>query len=280
MHPIALFVLAAAVQGQDFSWSGDLATGRLLSIRNISGDVRIEPASGRTVMVTAVRHAGRRGNPEDVEIRREETAEGLIFCVIYPSMRDRDGCTEEGRRNRRGRWDDDHDRNDTRVEFTVRLPAGVRLNAGTVSGTVEGRGMRAEVEATSVSGDVRLGDVTASLVEARSVSGDIELRNVQADEVGAETVSGDVAYSGAIRPRGAYDFKTLSGDIVLRVPRNIGAEVTASTFSGSFHSSFPVITGTSGRATRRQRVSGTIGDGSARIRLESFSGNVELLEGR
>lgn len=167
------------------------------------------------------------------------------------------------------------------MHFTVRVPAGVRLRASTVSGDVFASGLRANVDLSSVSGDVRLRDVTAQAVEAQSVSGDIELIDVHADEVGAQTVSGDVDFSGEIRRGGDYDFQTLSGDVVLRVPRGIGAEVTASTFSGDFETSFPFTsTGVQRESkwARRQRINGTIGDGGATIRLQSFSGDVEILE--
>jgi DUF4097 and DUF4098 domain-containing protein YvlB len=142
-------------------------------------------------------------------------------------------------------------------------------------------GLRGDVEASSVSGDVRLRDVTGHAVEARSVSGDLELLEVRAEEVGAETVSGDVVFSGEVRRGGEYDFQTLSGDVVLRLPAAVGAEVTASTFSGAFDSAFR-LTSRAERRSRfgpnRQRVSGTLGGGGATIRVESFSGNIELRE--
>lgn len=269
---IGMLMVLALAQGQDFQWSGTLAAGQRLTVKNLAGDVRVEPASGRTASVNATRRAGRRGRPEDVEIRRVETAEGVTVCVIYPAQRTRDeGCDTEGR------WSSDReDRNDTRVDFTIRLPEGAALAAYTVSGSVTGRGIRGTAEVRSVSGDVRLQDVAAGLVEAQTVSGSVELTDIRADEVVAGTVSGDVEFRGEIRPRGHYDLKTLSGDVVLVVPAGAGAEITGSTFSGSFSSAFPIAGEPSGRWMRRNRISGTIGDGSARIRVESFSGNVAL----
>jgi DUF4097 and DUF4098 domain-containing protein YvlB len=129
-----------------------------------------------------------------------------------------------------------------------------------------------------VSGDVILHDVTGKIVEAVTVSGNVELTNVNADEVVAETVSGDVDFSGEIRKGGDYDMKTLSGDVVMRIPKNAGAQVSGATFSGDFHTSFPITTKATSRYTKRSRLDGTIGDGSARIRVESFSGDVELRE--
>jgi hypothetical protein len=278
MIVLALMTAAALSQGPDFSWSGELGAGKRLSIRNIAGDIRVEATTGSSVSVTGLKRPGRRGDPGDVEIRRVETGDGVTICVVYPGSRGGDGdCDGSGRREG-GRWEE----NDTRVDFTIRLPAGVALGAMTVSGDVTGGGLRGPIEARSVSGDVRLSDVSGPTVEARTVSGDVELAGVGADEVTAETVSGDVEFSGQIRPRGDYDLKTLSGDVVLRIPKDASARIVGSTFSGEFSSSFPITTRATSRYTRQQRIDGTIGDGSARIRVESFSGDVAIrvLEGR
>jgi hypothetical protein len=269
---IGMLMVLALSQGQDFTWSGAIGEGKRLTVKNVIGDVRIEAASGGTASVTGTKRAGSHGNPEDVVIRRTETREGVVVCVLYPGQRDEDGdCDQDS-----DSWGGRHNRNDTRVDFVVRLPAGVHLDAGTVSGDVTGRGLRGDIEVHSVSGNVALVDVTGDVVEAQTVSGDVELSGIQASEVAAETVSGDVTFSGAVRPKGNYDLKTLSGDVVMQVPPGSGAEITGATFSGSFTSSFPLTTRATSKYTSQKRINGTIGDGSARIRVESFSGDVEL----
>jgi DUF4097 and DUF4098 domain-containing protein YvlB len=273
MLTLALLGLAALAQGPEFTWSGDLA-GKRLTVKNVVGDIRIEPGTGNTATVTGIKKAGHHGDPADVQIRKVESSKGLTVCVVYPGSHSDDAeCGSTG--NHRGR---DWDQNDTKVDFTIRLPAGVSLDAATVSGDVIGRGVRGEVELASVSGDVRLDDVVAKLVEAHTVSGDVELTGVKADEVVAETVSGDVEFSGDIRPRGNYDMKTLSGDVTMRIPKNSGAQITGASFSGDFNTSFPITTTATSKYTSRKRINGTIGDGSARIRVESFSGDLNLKE--
>lgn len=267
----------AAVQGPDFSWTGPLAEGRELKVRNIIGDIRVETGSGRTVEVRAVKRAGRKGTPDEVQIRRVETARGIEFCVIYPGhelredrcdWRERPGSRSERNRNE----------NDTRVSFTIRVPAGVSVSVGTVAGDVEVSGVRGEVDAASVSGDVVVRDATGGAVSGNTVSGDVELRNVSAREVSAHTVSGDVVFRGDIQRSGEYAFKTLSGDIDLYLPAGTNAEVNGSTFSGSLSSDFP-LTGESDRSrAKRRRLEGTLGRGGAEISLESFSGSVRIRE--
>ena len=273
MLTLALLSLATLAQGPEFNWSGDLA-GKRLTVKNVVGDIRIEPGTGSTATITGIKKAGQHGDPADVQIRKVESSKGLTICVVYPgSHNDDDACGSNG--NHHGR---DWDQNDTKVDFTIHLPAGVSLDVATVSGDVIGRGIRGEAEVASVSGDVRLDDVVAKLVEAHTVSGDVELTGIKADEVVAETVSGDVEFSGDIRPRGNYDMKTLSGDVTMRIPKNSGAQITGASFSGDFNTSFPITTTATSKYTSRKRINGTIGDGSARIRVESFSGDVNLKE--
>jgi DUF4097 and DUF4098 domain-containing protein YvlB len=276
---LALMVAFAALsQAQDFTWSGTIPSGKRLTVKNISGDVRVEPATGGQATVTAVKRAGRNGDPEDVVVRQVATAEGIEICVLYPGSDDDGDCDWDGNRRRGRNRGSNWDNNDTQVNFTVKVPANTNLAVSTVSGDVVGHGMRGDTEARSVSGDVLLTDVVGKIVEAQTVSGNIELNRVNADEVVAETVSGDVDFSGAIHKNGDYDMKTLSGDVIMRIPKNSGADISGATFSGDFSSSFPITTKATSRYTRRQRINGTIGDGSARIRVESFSGDVELRE--
>jgi DUF4097 and DUF4098 domain-containing protein YvlB len=269
-------------------------------VRNIIGEVKLESGGGRTLNVSAVKRPGRHGDPEDVEIRTIDLADGVAICVIYPN----DGYYDGGRRSRVRDHDDDDDRdedrprrtrrhenddpcnrdrgwsgntrNDTRVDFTIKVPDNVRLDAKTVSGLMTGAGLKGEIDVASVSGDVELTDVQGPSVEASTVSGDVVLANVRSPDVGAETVSGEVTFSGPIESKGTYDFKTLSGNVELRLPEQPDAELTGATFSGNLESDFP--TTRTAAARRRHRFNASWGSGSARIQVESFSGNVRILK--
>lgn len=287
--------VAPSLNGQDFEFRRELPAGGRFAISNIIGDVRIDGTSGRTVEVTARKKAGRHGDPEDVEIKAVETDGGVAICVYYPGQwsRDRDDNDRpsRGNRNRRGRdYDRDdlcnrghnwgnNNRNDTSVEFVVRVPAGLKLDLKTVSGDVVGQGLRGDnIDAGTVSGNLSMTDVTATVLDAASVSGDVDMDRIQARNVSAETVSGNVNYTGAIDSEGGYDFRTLSGDVVLTLAREPDARVSAVTFSGDLTSDFPVNRDSARK--RRNRFNATWGKGGAQIDLESFSGDIEIRESR
>jgi hypothetical protein len=280
---VALGLNASLLVAQDFEFNRDLARGSRFVLRNIMGDVRVEAGSGRALSVTARKKPGRQGDPDDVEIKSVEIDGGVAICVYYPSSgRSRNPRRDDGDRGRRR--DDDpcsrgsewqnNDRNDTSIDFTIRLPADLRVDAKTVAGDFIGSGLRGTLDVGTVSGDLRLTDVEGDVLEAASVSGDIELDRVRMREIGAETVSGDVTFTGSIDPKGRYEFKTLSGDVVMTLPREPDATVSAVTFSGDLDSVFPIAAG--GARSRRHRFSATWGTGTAQLDLESFSGDIRI----
>lgn len=269
---LMLVAATAAPQQQDFSWQGNLDAGQTLEIGNIIGTIRVEPASGRRAEVTAVKVAGRRGDPRDVEVRAEEGSRGVQICVRYPTDRWEPGepwrCGDSNRGSNR------HEPNDTRIDFTIRLPAGVHLDAATISGDVVARDLSAEASVTSISGDVRVTGFRGERIHAKTVSGDVELAEVSAPAVEAETVSGSVRYDGRLDNRGRYDFKSLSGNVVVTIPPGTGADLRASTFSGRIR--FPEAAMSEVNIRRNNRASARLGEGGASLWVESFSGNVEI----
>ena len=280
---LALAALGAAAtltaQGRpDFEFRRELASGKRLVVQNIIGDVQVTGGSGRTVEVTAVKKAGRYGEPEDVTVETIELGDGIAICVRYPGQRSRrgEGGNGEGGKNpcsSSSNWNGNHDRNDTQLNFTIRVPAGLTLRIGTVSGDLTASNLDGELELSSVSGDVRLDGGRGQRIELETVSGDVDLLDVRAREVAGNTVSGEVTFRGPILDSGTYEFTTTSGDISLGIPERPNATLSAATFSGRFSSDLET-TQQSGR--HRRRHSATWGSGSAKLDVESLSGDIRI----
>ncbi len=279
---------AAAQAGTDFSFRRELAAGARVHVANVIGDVRVEAAAGRAFEVSAVKREGRHGDPDDVEIRALELGDGVAICVIYPAQRRaweedrpprrrRDGG-EENPCSRNTGWSGDHERNDTEIDFTVKVPAGLKVRIGTVSGDVVAAGLSGELQLRSVSGDVRLDGGDGSRISLETVSGDVELLRIRSPEVEGHTVSGRITFEGPVQDRGTYDFLTTSGSITLTLPEQPNATVSAATFSGRFSSTWPT-TASDGRR-RRSRHNAVWGNGSARVDVESLSGNISIRSSR
>ena len=74
-----------------------------------------------------------------------------------------------------------------------------------------------------------------------------------------------------------YGFYVHDGDVIIEVPSPMNARVSVSTFDGEFESDFPVIVE---HFTGGREFEFTLGDGSARLRIEVFDGEIRLLQRR
>lgn len=207
----------------------------------------------------------------------------------------------------------------TRVErLEVSVPAGARVRINNGGGDITIRGLRGGVEASSFNGDIELtdlgdrvevktfnGDITASNIagrvwanasngdialrdvrgeiEVHTLNGDIGLTGIVSKDVRAKTLSGTIGYDGSLDPDGEYSLNAFSGEIDMTIPRNTGATLTVSTFSGTIDSpDIPLVLtpGTRARESKGQSMTFQLGNGGARISLESFSGEIRIHERR
>jgi len=156
--------------------------------------------------------------------------------------------------------------------------AGSRLDIDALSGDVIVTGVKGEARVTTVSGGIEISGARGDM-EIESVSGDVDVRDVIAKQVRMHTVSGDVSYTGSILDAGRYEFNTHSGEIVLALPNEIGAQLSVSTFNGGIESDFPItlVPGVHGiGASQAKRLNFSVGSGTARISAETFSGDITL----
>jgi DUF4097 and DUF4098 domain-containing protein YvlB len=238
----------AAAQGE-FHWKGQVAAGKTIEIKGVNGDVSAVAGSGE-VEVTAVKHA-RRSDPDEVKIEVVPSADGVTICAVYPSDGRRDNTCEAGEHGHM----DTHD-NDVRVDFTVRVPTGVRFAGKTVNGDVDATSLASDVDAHTVNGSIHV--TTSGYAEAETVNGSI-------------TASlGRGAWSDAL------EFHTVNGEITLDLPANLSAEVRAKTVNGEIVTDFPLmVTGRLGPRSLR----GTIGNGGRQLELSTVNGSIKLRKG-
>ena len=201
------------------------------------------------------------------------------------------------------------------ARFEVSVPAGVRVVMHNMQGTLTAKGLKGDVEAVNITGDIHVSDI-AGLAKVETVSGDIVatglsggarietasgdvsvtdadgellidntsgttiLTGVRSNAIRAESVSGNVRFQGSIDPAGRYDFASHSGNIRLALPAGTGALLTLSTYTGSIDSEFPITLqqSPSGRNTDKE-LQFRLGSGSARLTAESFSGNIIITRG-
>lgn len=232
----------------DFHWQGVVAPGRAIEINGIKGNIRAEATSGSDVEVVANKHAGR-SNPDEVQIRTVKHDGGVTICAVYPR-----GDSGEPNECVPGGGSSHTHNNDVRVDFTVRVPAGVRLIARTVDGDVEAASLDGNIEAYSVLGNIRIS--TAGYARARTITGSI------------------TASLGSANWPGQIEFETITGEITLKLPANSNTELHAESTTGNITTEFPLTV--QGSATR-QSMNGSIGNGGRKLSLKTISGPIRLL---
>lgn len=252
--PVSLALAAAtassqAQSGDRFNWSGSVPAGAWIVVRSANGPISVKAASGRTAEITGVKRAERGGDPAVVRFTSKPLANGgILVCALWGESSE---CDENSYHSRN---DSDHGRrNNVEVEFTVSLPAGVNVRAGSVNGRVEVAGATAEVVASTVNGDVR----------AASSGGPVR----------ANTVNGDVRASMRTLGTGDLNYKTVNGSIELELPASLDADVELRTVNGGFETDFPMTL--SGRVSPR-RLSGRIGSGGRDLRVTTVNGSIRL----
>ena len=262
-HLATLVLIAAPLAAQqttaqttpDFRWEKALAAGSSVSLHNISGNVDVTPSTSGKVEVVGVRR-GRGRYADEMTLEVVEHTRGITVCAMDKSRDmtcDEDGLrTHDDRRGRRYR-DDDWDRGE--INIVVKLPKGMRVSAGSVSGDVSVTGAEGIVRGSSVSGNVELRNLRASSVRATSVSGDVD--------VAVDAFTGD----------GDLHFTSVSGNVTVVLPNNLDADVSMRSVSGQLDSEFPLTL--NGRMNRRS-LEARIGKGGRALEVTTVSGDVRL----
>jgi DUF4097 and DUF4098 domain-containing protein YvlB len=280
--------------------------GQELLLSNVAGDINIT-RGGNEITVEIIETARGRDDADAKEMLQIVDVE-ILERNNRVEVRTRYPQGDEMRRNNRRNvnvW----------VTYNVTAPAGSRVRATSISGSIMARDIRGEVSAESVSGTVRIinggrvasaksisgnvevveseidGSLNASTasgsvvlrkvkarqVQAGSISGDVVLEDVDAQQVEGQTVSGSVKFGGALARGGRYEFTSHSGSVTAALGGNAGFEIEATSFSGSIRSDFSF--GTSGdpeRGRPRRSLRGVVGDGSSVVELTTFSGSIVI----
>jgi len=189
-----------------------------------------------------------------VEIRVVEERDGYTVCAVYHasarSGNDCDNHNDGGDRGRRRSIDVD-------VNYVVRVPAGVELVGTMVSGDIRAEGLRSQVRANTVNGDIYVS--TSEKAWGNTVSGSIEI------------AMGSMDWKD-------LDFKTVSGDVTLWLPAGIDTDVDFASLSGDIDSDFDItMTGRKSRSWIGANIEGYIGTkGERSLSFNTISGDVRL----
>jgi hypothetical protein len=125
----------------EFVWRGRLRPGATVEIKGQRGDVRAAPSSSDMVELVA-RKSGRSAATQ-LAINVLEHDGGAVFSVFTTHTSGPGASTG-------------YLSSKLRADFDLRLPPGIRLEVRLLAGSIEVIGLKAEVEASTVNGSVRI----------------------------------------------------------------------------------------------------------------------------
>ena len=163
-------------------------------------------------------------------------------------------------------------------DVVVENVAGL-VDVAATSGDLTIHNAGGDVRANSATGDIEV-RCAKGRAEVSSASGSISLVGVGAD-VDASTASGDVVFRGPIRVGGNYRLKSLSGGVSMTIQPDVaGFTATLTTYSGEIDTAFPLkLESPVPGGPINRRITGTYGNGQAKLALDSFNGTVKIAKG-
>ena len=228
---------------EEETFSFEVKSNANFSINNVNGDIEITGVGGNTIDVIAIKKADNQKVLDQIEILVDADANSV----------DIETELNKGDKN----WFNWGGGDGASVTFKVTLPSTVSLDA-----------------IDSVNGDITATNVSAE-VSVDTVNGDIEVSGLT-DDAELDTVNGKIQVSFTSfegHQRASCD--TVNGSIHVYLPENASASVNAESLNGSIKGGDFDLQVNKGRFIGRD-MHGTIGDGSARLNLDTVNGSIRV----
>jgi len=218
--------------------SYDLQTGGDVSVRNVNGRIRVEPATGRSLEIVAEKVG--RGSSED---RAKDALDRIeIQEDVTPSS-----VHVETKFHRTG-----GSRDNWEVAYTVRLPSGAKADFSTVNGGLVVSGVSGAMRVHTTNGGITARDITGS-IDATTTNGGIDV--------------------DLIALRDAVTAECTNGGITLRIPADAKATLSAATVNGGIRTTGLKL---QVRDWNRRRLEADVNGGGTPIRLRGVNGGVTV----
>ncbi len=212
-----------------------------MEISNVNGKIDVQPSTGNTVEVVALKSA--RGASDEAAkeaLNRIEIQETVSPADIRIQTRmERNGSLFNG--------------NNLGVEYTVRVPVGADVRFTTVNGGIEVSGLEGRINVETTNGGVKARDIGGS-IEASSTNGGVDVNLSRLAEPG-------VKLGGT------------NGGISLRLPSDAKATISARITNGGINASGLALETTESSS---RRLDGRLNGGGTRIDIEGTNGGIRI----
>jgi DUF4097 and DUF4098 domain-containing protein YvlB len=218
-----------------------LAAGGRVSLKNLSGSVRVAVWDRAEVRVDAVKKARTQKRLDEADIQVASTDGGVSIRTVYPDA--------ELRFERGGRD------NPASVEYSLTVPRDARVDAiELINGSLEVEGLAGEIKASSVNGRL----------VARGLSGPARL----------STINGPLEVSFGRLASGTVSLNSVNGLLAVTLPNDADATLRATTIHGTITNDLGLSAAHSPHTG--SSLGGVLGGGTARLRLDNVNGSIHV----
>ena len=247
------------------------------AVCNIEGDIEVEVHDGNTIEIEVQKRIS--GSPSDIKKGMEEVkldfAQGddfvrARFTTPNNKVRERDDPLACG-----WDWNQDRQRVDykVRLDYKVKVPRNISVKISTVNNSdLYIKGVKGEVYANNVNGDVTLIDVESN-TKASTVNGKIEVNYLK-------------------MPTEFAEFQTVNGEIEVFAPQGLGASYNFETQWGEVYSDFefsqklsPKMVANKGeRGGTKYKVDNSnnyqVGNGGPKFSFKTLNGDIRVMKAK
>jgi len=241
----------------------------MVGIYNLFGSVKVEGYSGNKVLmeidetISAEDQQTVELGKKEFKLEFEQKPDSIITYISEPW---------DTRPHEHHRYRHDHDNIEYRVklEFVVKVPYNVDLDASTVN-----------------EGDLYVKNVYGTL-KINNVNGKIDIVNAKGT-TRAHTVNGGVTVNYLAIPPDASSYYTINGELKVTYPSTLAADVSFKSMNGQFYTDFQNVEVMPSKVTRSENKNGSgttyklsslsdirFGAGGKQFKFETLNGNVYI----
>lgn len=233
-----------------FTFTTAVRPGMPVYVRNLRGEIAVEPSSDDSLRVTAaLQWRGRPDRPRELSLSAANMPDGVLVCAHFGDVR----CTKDDYSFNSDRGFRFGGASDVKVFYTVQVPAGVPLDLLGV--------------------DTQIRSASSGRVKARTLNGNVVVVT-SVGPVRAETMNGNVdARMTTLAGPDSVIAATMNGNVALYLPANVVATVDASSTTGSVETDFASL---DSARTSVKALSGGLRGGGTPVRARSLTGNIVL----
>jgi len=243
---LALTVVTAAAEGPEKlerdSWRGPVAPGTVIRIDNPFGDLRIRHGGAEDILEVAAVMQQLATNGSRLELVVDQTDTVAEIRVVRRAADEETSAADPADRSR--------------ADLAVLIPAGHPVIADTKAGLIEARGVRSDLDLTSVAGQIRVAEIHGA-VDATTDRGAMEI---------------------SLRPdvtKREQRLTSITGPITVFVSPEANLDVELAT-SGLLTTDFTIVVDHDEHAEPDKHAAAVIGQGGRRLVVTSKRGDLTL----